>query len=203
GEGRRHRGAGRVRVWSDPGWLQRHPGRRRDRDLRVAGEAAAVMRYALLIAPSSNRVYAGEAPRLTEAELAVFGEAVLGARPRNLGVEQLGGVPYVVFEVDSPLTDRDIAYLSNVSTAYALFAREGDLLRPVPLTPLARYDDDLLTILKYPGKTNEQFTQLELSVAVLDSGWVDQMLERRLVVMDQRCGRGTTPNQAMRYGYYA
>ncbi|HLU45260.1 MAG TPA: SAM-dependent methyltransferase [Natronosporangium sp.] len=161
------------------------------------------MRYALLIAPSSNRVYAGEAPRLTEAELAVFGEAVLGARPRNLGVEQLGGVPYVVFEVDSPLTDRDIAYLSNVSTAYALFAREGDLLRPVPLTPLARYDDDLLTILKYPGKTNEQFTQLLLNVTVLASRWADQMLERRLVVLDPLCGRGTTLNQALRYGYDA
>lgn len=42
------------------------------------------MRYALLVAPSANRVYAGEAPRLTEAELAAFGETVLGARPRDL-----------------------------------------------------------------------------------------------------------------------
>jgi SAM-dependent methyltransferase len=161
------------------------------------------MRYALLTAPSSNRVYAGEAPRLTEAELAVFGEVVLGARLRDPATERIGGVPYVGFEVDPPLTERDVAYLSNVSSAYALFAREGELLRPVPLTPLAHYDDDLLTILKYPGKTNEQFTQLLLNLTVLASRWASQMLERRLVVLDPLCGRGTTLNQALRYGYDA
>ena len=40
-QGRRDRGPRGLRVWSDPGQLQRHPGRRRHRDLRDAGEAAA------------------------------------------------------------------------------------------------------------------------------------------------------------------
>jgi hypothetical protein len=160
-------------------------------------------RYALLIAPSSNRVYAGEAPRLTEAELTVFGEAVLGARLRDPAPVRLGGVTYVGFSTDEPLGARDVAYLSNVSSAYALFGVEGDLLAPVELTPLAWYDDDLITIPKYAGKTNEQFTRLLLNVTVLGSARAGEMLDRRLVVLDPLCGRGTTLNQALMYGYDA
>jgi hypothetical protein len=161
-------------------------------------------RYALLIAPSSNRVYAGEAPRLTEAELTVFGEAVLGARLRDPARVELGGVTYLGFSTEEPLIDRDVGYLSNVSSAYALFGVEGDgLLRPLALTPLARYDDDLITIPKYAGKTNEQFTRLLLNVTVLGSARAGDLLEARLVVLDPLCGRGTTLNQALMYGYDA
>ncbi|MGH3682635.1 MAG: TRM11 family SAM-dependent methyltransferase [Natronosporangium sp.] len=160
--------------------------------------------YALLVAPASNRVYAGEAPRLTSSELAVFGETVLGARPRDPAPTELGGVPYVGFATEAPLSPRDVAYLSNLSSGYALFAREGpELLRPVRLDPLARYDDDLITIPKYQGKTNEQFTRLLLNVTVLASSRAAQMLDRRLVVLDPLCGRGTTLNQALMYGYDA
>ncbi len=60
---------------------------------------------------------------------------------------------------------------------------EGDdLLRPTALRPLAYFDDDLLTIQKYSGKTNEQFTKLLLNVTVLASSFAPQMLDRRLVV---------------------
>ncbi|MPZ29250.1 MAG: SAM-dependent methyltransferase [Micromonosporaceae bacterium] len=160
--------------------------------------------YALLVAPSSNRVYAGEAPRLTGAELTVFGDTVLGAGLREVAPTELGGVPYVGFATESPLSPRDVAYLSNLSSGYALFAREGpELLRPLRLRPLARYDDDLVTIPKYQGKTNEQFTRLLLNVTVLASTRAAQMLDRRLVVLDPLCGRGTTLNQALMYGYDA
>jgi hypothetical protein len=159
--------------------------------------------YALLIAPSSNRVYAGEAPRLTEAELSVFGETVVGARLRDPVPVRLGSVAYVGFTTDEPLSTRDVSYLSNVSSAYALFGVEDELLRPVTLAPLARYDDDLITIPKYAGKTNEQFTRLLLNVTVLGSARAGEMLDRRLVVLDPLCGRGTTLNQALMYGYDA
>ena len=42
GEGRRHRGARRLRMWSDPDLL-RHQGRRRHRGVRTRGEGARVM----------------------------------------------------------------------------------------------------------------------------------------------------------------
>ncbi len=162
-----------------------------------------VVRYALLIAPSANRVYADASIRLTESELTVFATTVLDAKIVEIGPLDFAGVPYVGFTAPEPLSERDIAYLSNLSSAYALFQVEGDLLRPTALRPLAFFDDDLLTIQKYSGKTNEQFTKLLLNVTVLASSYASQMLDRRLVIMDPLCGRGTTLNQALMYGYDA
>ncbi len=163
-------------------------------------------RYALLILPSTNRVYADASVALTRAELGVFAESVLDAELDDLGETVLGGVPYVTFTT-AGLSPRHIAYLSNLSTAYALFEIEGDdaevRLRPVPLTPLGEFDDDLLTIQKYSGKTNELFTKLLLNVTVLSSASATSMLDRRLQVFDPLCGRGTTLNQALMYGYDA
>jgi hypothetical protein len=162
---------------------------------------AAMSRYALLLAPSANRVYADQAARLALAELAAF-RAVLSGDLFDLSEMSLGGVGYLSFS--GSLTQRDIAYLSNLSSAYALFERvEDDLLRPVELTPLARYDSDLITIPKYAGKTNEQFTKLLLNLTLLASNSAPRMLDGHLTVLDPICGRGTTLNQALMYGFDA
>jgi SAM-dependent methyltransferase len=157
-------------------------------------------RYALLLAPSANRVYADQAARMSRAELAAFA-GVLSGDVAGIGEAVLGGVGYLVFEAD--LGPRDIRYLANLSAAYALFERVDDLLRPVELTPLARYDSDLITIPKYPGKTNEQFTKLLLNLTLLASAAADRMLDGHVTVCDPLCGRGTTLNQALMYGYDA
>ncbi|MEN3608519.1 TRM11 family SAM-dependent methyltransferase [Plantactinospora sp. ZYX-F-223] len=158
--------------------------------------------YALLISPSSNRVYADASVTLTRAELAVFDRAVLGGRLHDIAETVLGGVRYVTFTADQ-LDGRDVAYLANLSSIYVLFEVTGGLLRPVELRPLDRFDDDLLTIPKYPGKTNEQFTKLLLNVTLLASDFAPQMLDRKFRVLDPLCGRGTTLNQALMYGYDA
>ncbi len=65
-------------------------------------------RYALLILPAANRVYAQASVRLTRAELEVLDGAVLGGRVRDLEETAIGGVPYVAFSADG-LGDRDTA----------------------------------------------------------------------------------------------
>jgi len=158
-------------------------------------------RYALLLAPSANRVYADQAGRLSRAELAAF-RPVLSSDVAEVDATRIGGVEYLTFTAD--LQPRDVAYLSNLSAAYALFERAGDdLLRPLELTPLARYDSDLITIPKYAGKTNEQFTKLLLNLTLLASASAGRMLDGHLTVLDPLCGRGTTLNQALMYGYDA
>jgi RMKL-like, methyltransferase domain len=161
-----------------------------------------VTRYALLILPSANRVYAGASTDLAVSELRVFGEAVLGGRIESPAAATLGRVRYVIFEAET-VAARQVAYLANLSSAYALFGVEGDLLRPVELHPLDRFDDDLITIQKYPGKTNEQFTKLLLNVTLLASAFAGEMLDRSFSVLDPLCGRGTTLNQALMYGWDA
>ncbi len=56
-----------------------------------------VNRYAMLIAPSSNRVYADSAPRMAAAELAVFDSTVLAAKVADVVPTEIGGVPYLGF----------------------------------------------------------------------------------------------------------
>jgi hypothetical protein len=158
--------------------------------------------FALLVSPSANRVYADSAPVLTVAELAVLGETVLEGRLGAATTERIAGVDYVVFDGD--LSDDDLAHVANVSTAFALFERTAEeTFRPVALRRLDCLDDDLLTILKYQGKTNELFTKLLLNVTALSSRSAGRMLTDRLRVLDPMSGRGTTLNQALMYGWHA
>src|SRR5487761_720307 len=161
-------------------------------------------RYAFLVLPSHNRVYADAAPALARAELAVLSAALPdGAIDADSVAETvIGGVPYVTFEAGE-LSERDADLLANLSSLYALFEVTGELLRPVELRRLDRFDDDLLTILKYPGKTNEQFTKLLLNVTLASSAFAGEAGTRRLAVLDPLCGRGTTLNQALMYGFDA
>src|SRR5580700_5864589 len=159
-------------------------------------------RYALLILPSANRVYAGASTALTRAELEIFNHAVLGGRLSEVSDTTIGGVPYVTFTA-ADVSAGHAALLANLSPIYALFGVEGDLLRPVPLEPLDRFDDDLITIPKYQGKTNEQFTKLLLNVTLLASAFAPEFLDRKFAVIDPLCGRGTTLSQALMYGFDA
>jgi hypothetical protein len=159
-------------------------------------------RYALLILPSANRVYADASIGLTQAELELVNRSVLGGRLSELSARTIGGVPYVTFAADR-IGSEDAAFLANLSSIYALFLIEDDLLRPVELRSLDRFDDDLITIQKYQGKTNEQFTKLLLNVTLLSSAFARDMLRRKFAVIDPLCGRGTTLSQALMYGFDA
>ncbi len=158
--------------------------------------------FALLVAPSANRVYADAAPRLVQAELGVFADRVLAGALRDVRVERMGGVDYLVFEVPA-LDDRALLVLSNLSATFALFALEGGALRPVELRRLDRFDADLVTIQRYAGKTNESFTKLLLNVTLASSAFAAELGARRFSVLDPLCGRGTTLNQALLYGFDA
>jgi SAM-dependent methyltransferase len=173
--------------------------------------------YALLVSPSANRVYARAAAALTVAELGALAETALPGRLGQASIERIAGVEYVAFEGD--LDAEALAYVANVSTAFALFERvrdgdrdiqgdgegddRGEAFRPVELHRLDCLDDDLLTILKYQGKTNELFTKLLLNVTVLASGAAPRLLTDRLRILDPLCGRGTTLNQTLMYGWHA
>ncbi len=93
--------------------------------------------------------------------------------------------------------------LAHVSVHYALFELEGQLLRPVAVPAAERLDDDLVTVQKYAGKTNEQFTRLLLNVTVASSAAAPRLTRGGLVVLDPLCGRGTTLNQALLTGHDA
>ena len=53
------------------------------------------------------------------------------------------------------------------------------------------------------GKTNEQLTKLLVNLAVAAGHGADGFSGRRLRILDPLCGRGTTLNQVIRYGFDA
>ena len=157
--------------------------------------------YAALVLPSANRVYAAATPRLIEAELKVIAAAHRELALGDIRTEPIAGRPYLAFSGPAP-EDLDRFALARLSALYALFEREDDLLRPVALDPGEALDDDVVTIQRYVGKTNEQFTRLLLNVA-LASSLAPRRAGRRARVLDPLCGRGTTLNCALLYGYDA
>jgi hypothetical protein len=163
-----------------------------------------VPEYLLLLAPSSNRVYAGDAPRIAAAEVEVLAAPDPATRFLGAGAVNIAGVPYLSVTTDGPL---DPALLGRLSGAYACFVRGGagedDLLRPVTLERPERYDDDLLTIPKYPGKTNEQLTRTLLNLTLATTAWSKEAGTRRFSILDPLAGRGTTLSSALLLGHDA
>ncbi len=75
------------------------------------------------------------------------------------------------------------------------------LLRPLEVNPLAVVGEDLTTIQRYQGKTNEAFTHLLVNLALAAGGRFGSLLAgQRLRLLDPACGRGTTLNRAAVYG---
>lgn len=155
--------------------------------------------HLILLAPSANRVYAADAPRLGEAELRSMATGFALPEP-DVGVTRVAGVDYLSLGTVGELTESALRVLSELSAAHAIFRREGDLLAPVWLMRPEPYPSDLVTIQKYQGKTNEQWTRLLLNVTAAATRAPERLLDGTLQVLDPMCGRGTTLNIALSLG---
>lgn len=176
--------------------------------------------YLILLAPSANRVYADRAPYLVAAELLAWVPSRVCGDVRDVEPVRLAGVPYLAVDIGDDAADLSEQARTAIGTAsafQALYRRHtageephtagGDLER-ILLEPLAvpTFDilpSDLLTIPKYTGKTNEQFTKLLLNVTIAATAWPHRLFERDLTVLDPMCGRGTSLSQALTYGLRA
>ncbi len=157
--------------------------------------------YLLLLAPSSNRVYAGLAPEITRAELEVLAAADQeGHRLVDVDTAQIAGVAYLRATFDHAPPP---GLLGRLSAAHAVFevveTGDDELLRPVLLTRHELLDDDLLTIPKYPGKTNEQLTRTLLNLTLASASGSCEP-GRPTCVLDPMAGRGTTLSCALALG---
>ncbi|MGL4831694.1 MAG: TRM11 family SAM-dependent methyltransferase [Propionibacteriaceae bacterium] len=136
--------------------------------------------YLLLLAPSANHVYAGQAARLAAAELALCIPGAIDVAPTTLA-----GVDYLGFTAG----DLEPADIARLSASLALFERIDEaLLIPQELPRLELFDTDLVSIPKYPGKTNEQFTRLLVNLTLAAC----ETTSSKKVILDPMCGRATT-----------
>jgi hypothetical protein len=159
-------------------------------------------RYALLLRASANRVFGESAFALASRELELLCRPMLGDRG-NVERARIAGVDYLTVDVDEPVAGADLEVLANLSGLHAIFEVDDDgRFRPLECRARRVLDEDLVTIQRYTGKTNEAFTHLLLNLA-LASG--DRAVERwlagdRLRLLDPVCGRGATLNRAAVHG---
>ena len=164
-----------------------------------AWETDRVSRSVILLSPSANRVYAGEAATLASAELAICARFA-----HEIGEVNLAGVDYLGFE-SADLDQDQAAVIAGQSATLALFEVVGTadqpLLRPVELPSVDLLDEDLVTIPKFPGKTNEQFTRLLVNVTLAA---MTRQTEpgQPLSILDPLAGRGTTLEVAWTMGHH-
>jgi hypothetical protein len=149
--------------------------------------------HLILLAPSANRVYASEADRLVAAELKIM----LGADDHPpIESVRIAGIGYLALATEC-LDEHACATLGRLSGCYATFHREHDRLRPIEIIRPDLFDDDLVTIPKYPGKTNEQFTRLLINVTLAS---MRRPSSGPMSILDPLCGRGTVLSTAMMLG---
>lgn len=182
------------------------------------------MRINVLIAPSTNRVYGLDAPRLAATELAfVLNESSPGALIGTSDVRE-AGLEFLALDIDEEAWEREetqralgyaLAFSPHVFAAFEEVGRMPapteersyvdesptlPLLQPIPLPEVDLYPSTLLSTLKYQGKTNEQFTALLLHLAAHAAGRGEALRDGSLRVLDPVAGRGTTLNQALMWG---
>ena len=152
-----------------------------------------MMEYLLLANPGHNRVYLDAARGAAVAELS---RLLPGCKAEE---GEIGGQPAFRLTCESPLEGQALEACAKSSLFYALFEVVGDLLRPITVADWRYLPESLNTILKYPGKTNEQFTRLmvNLALAACDT------LREVPTLLDPMCGQGTTLFEAAIRGWNA
>ncbi len=132
--------------------------------------------FLILLSPGHNRLFmlAAVDAACAEAEALVPG----------CTAEQkiIGNVAYISV---SGTQDFDYRPLLKLSLHHAVFEQVGELLKPLDCTSDRPLPDSLGTILKYPGKTNEQFTRMLFNLA-------GSTAKSTTCVLDPMCGQGTT-----------
>lgn len=159
-------------------------------------------KYALLCHPGLNRVYAQQAAALGAQELqAVAGVCNLAIK--NVEPAHLAGIDYLMFECENEADSAQLHAIARLSVFFALFERVQDnTLKPVEAKPSFAFAENLVTLLKYSGKTNEQFTHLMVHVAQCASRSRRNQTTKAWL-LDPLCGKGTTLYTAMRFGFNA
>ena len=156
------------------------------------------MKYAFLLYPHQNVRYRQSMKLLAEQELLMTLRAL--GHESDVKLEDMGSAAFLHFEADT-LNDRDIRMLSQLASVYVMFECANGGMMPMESLHPDYIGEDLPSLLKYKGKTNEMFTDTMITMALASSAFIG-MHDSDLVVCDPMAGRGTTLMLALRRGYH-
>ncbi|MGL4654681.1 MAG: TRM11 family SAM-dependent methyltransferase [Sarcina sp.] len=153
--------------------------------------------YAILANPGHNRIYFDTAVSIACSELkaitSVYEIELMEVEEGNIGLPSC-----ICFKTEAPLTEEAIKAIGTSSIYYALFEIiEGGLLKPIAPIDFKTFPESMTQILKYNGKTNEQFTRLMVNLAVSACETKTPVLK----LLDPMCGKGTTLYEGLIRGF--
>ena len=153
--------------------------------------------YAILANPGHNRIYFDTALTIACNEIRAITEA-RDIEIKDIGKRELNLPACICFSTEEPLNSKALKALSASSVYYAIFEiLEQGLLRPLAVEPFGTFPESLNQILKYTGKTNEQFTRMMVNLA-LSACKTDS---EQITLIDPMCGKGTTLFEGMVRGF--
>lgn len=148
--------------------------------------------YAILANPGHNRIYFDTAITIACSEI----EAILSGIDIELvdiGVREIGLPSSICFATHNPLPPEAIQALCSSSIYYVLFERQADgWFKPITPAPLFTFPESMTQILRYTGKTNEQFTRLMVNLALSACKTQAKQKQGQITLIDPMCGKGTT-----------
>ena len=97
--------------------------------------------------PGENAVFFEASETLALAELSLCAQT-LGAADGSVRAETLAGLRYYALDLPAEPDETALLRLSRLSSAYALYEKQNDLLRPLPVDKRRVFGEDISTILK-------------------------------------------------------
>jgi tRNA G10 N-methylase Trm11 len=147
-----------------------------------------MFQYAILANPGHNRIYFDTAVRIACSELKAILSS-MGICVDEVSEKEIGLPAALVFETEQELNAEQLTRLSASSIYYAIFqVVDSGLLKPLQPQAFNTFPESMSQILRYTGKTNEQFTRLMVNLGVSAA----QTDSPRKCLMDPMCGKGTT-----------
>lgn len=156
------------------------------------------MKYGILRYPHQNSRYFDSTKGLLECELGIVFDSI-NETIEFIGYEIMGGVELFTFNIEI-MTDEILDLIYKISSNYILFKIEENSLFPMNNWKSSYFKDDMSSILKYSGKTNESFTAMMINLGIYTSDFNNKQ-KKELTIFDPMCGRGTTLFQGLIMGY--
>ncbi len=159
-------------------------------------------KYAILLNPGHSRVYFEASLKLSAAELSLA-LSHAGHKDFEIKEESFGSVPYLCFCCQGQINEKTLERLARCSFTYALFevceTDKGPCLAPLTLPNPLYTNGGISCILKYSGKTNENFTRFMINLALFSSPFYGEKIK----LLDPVAGKATTLFEALSLGYDA
>jgi hypothetical protein len=193
------------RTWEQKEHLCSHFNRkRRQAEYKHKSNGGFTLKkYLLLCHPGHNEVYFENSKDIVINELHALA-SMRGLKLHDVRYETVADVTYLAFEIIDKNDTNNLDLLSRSSAFYAMFGVEdesNEKLYPIKLNNGFLFPANNSKILKYSGKTNEQFTRLMINMAL--SACVTDVSVRgeAVTVLDPLMGKGTTLFEAVTMGY--